>query len=302
MISWKEYLTILLDSYRENFDRLSEEEKHETQVNYTFVKPCQIEVLSFQKLLRDILLVSFDPKRPDKEFIINDRIKLDAKEYVSKRAQSDAIFLKYRKTFMSYLKKERIHYIWRSLEEDMSVHFFDNLREQYPDPKTLALERFEEERKEIRNRLLRNARLSQYENLSIEVKKLKEQLKYISDTNLRLDTLATTDALNSYIRKVKRIDKHEKRIDKIEKDIGGVRRIMGVSEKFQDWRIMASDLETLKKTHVAKELFQSEIKRLDQRIDSLKEIKFWSKRTLLEISLAIIAAIATLYGAGVIKF
>jgi len=38
---------------------------------------------------------------------------------------------------------------------------------------------------------------------------------------------------------IKKIDEYEKRISKIEEDICGVRRIIGVSKEFQDWRVLA---------------------------------------------------------------
>ena len=60
-------------------------------------------------------------------------------------------------------------------------------------------------------------------------------------------------------------------------------------------------------------LSHQKIKRLDEkieesketlntRIDDLKAIKFWSKRTVLEIALTIWGAILTLYVAGILKF
>ena len=81
----------------------------------------------------------------------------------------------------------------------------------------------------------------------------------------------------------------------------------------QDFRVFITDIEYLKKSHVHKEVFLVEIKRLDEkinrglealntRIEDLKAIKFWSKRTLLEIALAIWGAIITLYATGILKF
>ena len=84
-------------------------------------------------------------------------------------------------------------------------------------------------------------------------------------------------------------------------------------EDFQDLRVYTTDVEYLKKTHVHKEVFLVEIKRLDEkinrglealntRIEDLKAIKFWSKRTLLEIALAVWGAIVTLYATGILTF
>jgi hypothetical protein len=114
------------------------------------------------------------------------------------------------------------------------------------------------------------------------------------------------EKIDKALKEIKRIDEHEKKLMSVEKDIVGMRRLVGSSQEFQDWRVMASDVETLKKTHVTKELFESEIRRIDQKIDSLKEIKFWSKRAIVDIVLAMVATvsttIATLMAAGIIKF
>ena len=119
---------------------------------------------------------------------------------------------------------------------------------------------------------------------------------------MKLELSEHTNKIDNSIRNIRELEQHEKRLDKIEQEIGGVRKMIGTTKEYQDFRVFTTDIEELKKSHVHKQVFQSEIKRLDQRIEDLKAIKFWSKRTLLEIALAIMAVIATLYGAGVIKF
>lgn len=79
-----------------------------------------------------------------------------------------------------------------------------------------------------------------------------------------------------------------------------MRRLIGVTKEFQDWRLLVSDVLTIKRDYTTQSIFQSEIARLDQRIEDLKAIRFWSKRTLVDIILAIIALIATLIAADVI--
>ena len=308
MISWQTYLTTMVDTFRKNYNTLTEGQKAVAQLNTTFSEPCQIEVFSFKKPRRDMLLVSFDPKRPDKEFVIHDEIGIDAETYVSRRAQSDNIFRKHKKGFSSTLTRKVLGTQWENLTKRMSVYYFDNLRKQHPDPKIFAYKRFMEVHFFTRENVSRMARLGQYAQLSREVDKLKTQLKQISDENLRSSALSTTEGISSRITEVKKIDEHEKRIEKIEQDIGGVRKIIGVTKEFQDWRILVSDVNRLKGEHVPKEVFESEIKRLEDkikgtntRIEDLKAIKFWSKRTLLEIALGIWGAIITLYAAGILK-
>jgi len=142
----------------------------------------------------------------------------------------------------------------------------------------------------------------QIEETVVDLRKNVEAIP--EEVDLRNKIIETTEKLENQMKEL-----HER----LEAEVGGVRQLIGTSEKFQDFKAFTTDIEHLKTTHVAKEIFHSEIKRVDEKIDKglealntriedLKAIKFWSKRTLLEIALAIMAVIATLYGAGVIKF
>ncbi len=112
---------------------------------------------------------------------------------------------------------------------------------------------------------------------------------------------------------VNRLEKQEELVTTISEDVDGVRRLVGVSKEFQDWRLLISDVTRLKEEHISKREFDVDIKRLDEkiekgfdsfntRIEDLKAIKFWSKRTVLEIALTIWGVFLTLYVAGIIKF
>ena len=115
------------------------------------------------------------------------------------------------------------------------------------------------------------------------------------------------------IENTRRLDSQMKQLDKkVKKEIGAIRKLVGTSKDFLDWKAFSTDVEHLKETHIAKDVFDVHIKRLDEKIDKglealntriedLKAIKFWSKRTLLEIALAIWGAIVTLYATGILK-
>lgn len=120
-----------------------------------------------------------------------------------------------------------------------------------------------------------------------------------------------TKEIDSALQEIKRIDEHDKKLVSVEKDIVGMRRIVGESKDFQEWRVLTPEVQRLKDEHISRKEFESDIKRLDEKIDSvntrikdLREIKFWSKRAVLDIALAIVAtvstAIAALLAAGII--
>lgn len=104
-----------------------------------------------------------------------------------------------------------------------------------------------------------------------------------------------------------------KKLEKALWEIDRIHKTVEASKDFQDLRAFITDVEALKKSHIHKDVFIAETKRLDEKIDrglealntrieDLKAIKFWSKRTLLEIALTIWGTIVTLYTTGILKF
>jgi len=99
----------------------------------------------------------------------------------------------------------------------------------------------------------------------------------------------------------------------INREIVILRRLVDLTREVKDWKTLISDVDKLKEEYVLREVIDARIERLDEKIDNglealhtriedLKAIKFWSKRTLLEIALAIVATITSLYAAGILKF
>ena len=134
------------------------------------------------------------------------------------------------------------------------------------------------------------------------VSDIKRGAEAISEAKVRTEIIGATERLGT---QVKQLD------EKLGQEISAVRRLIGSSESLQDWKLLVSDVHRLKGEHVPREIFDTEVRRIDEKIDNwlkalntrledLKAIKFWSKRTLLEIALAIMTVIAALYGAGVI--
>ena len=198
--------------------------------------------------------------------------------------------------------KVRLGLLWSALTENASIYFFQNLQETYPDPRIYGKSRFKEVYGSVEIILRMRAREAKIRSIEEEIEEIATGIKKIQDESLRAKMLEHTNKISDSILDVKKLEQHELRLKSIEQEIGGVREMIGTTKEYQDFRAFTSDITELKKTHVHKEVFESEIKRLDQRIEDLKAIKFWSKRTLLEIALAIMTVIAVLYGAEVIKF
>ena len=127
------------------------------------------------------------------------------------------------------------------------------------------------------------------------------------------DIPETVQLKNKIIESTKRLEGQIKELNKkFEKEVAVLRDLKEVKEQFS-WRASSFDVKRLKETYLDKEVFDAHVKRLDEkienktealsiRIEDLKAIKFWSKRTVLEIALTIWGAFLTLYVAGIIKF
>lgn len=301
MIPWKQYLTIVVETFRSHYDKMANEERALAQLNLTFAKPCQIEFFSF-KDDGQIMFVTLLPNFSD-EIIVHENLGKDFNfsSVFDKRLPE----LNIKEILRRSIKdgKVRPSLSWLSLRgENASFYSFRNLQETYPDPKVYGRTRFKEVYELVESILRGRLRQTKIRSIEEEIKEIKAESKKILDESLRLKMLNHAGKISGSILDVKRLEQHEYKLKSIEQEIGGVRKMIGTTKEYQDFRAFTSDITELKKTHVHKEVFESEIKRLDQRIEDLKAIKFWSKRTLLEMALAIIAAIATLYGAGVIKF
>ena len=126
---------------------------------------------------------------------------------------------------------------------------------------------------ELRQRI----RTKQRQKIEETVDNLKEDAKAIPETvELRNKILESTQRLDNQIKELNR---------KVDEDVQALRRLVGTSEDFLDWKAFSTDVKLLKETHITKEIFDTHIERLDEkinkgldalntRIEDLKAIKF----------------------------
>jgi hypothetical protein len=131
-----------------------------------------------------------------------------------------------------------------------------------------------------------------------KTEQIKSQAEKVQDLTQRETLLKATKDIELSLAKLSVLEQQAQKMNAIEGEIEGVRKLIGTSKEYQDWKILVEEVASFKKIpHVTKELFDSEIRRLDQRIDSLREIKFWSKRTALDLALAALATTSTIIAA-----
>lgn len=316
MASLKEYLSTLVEAFRRDYDTLSKEEKNAVQLNLTFAEPCQIEFFSFEND-GQLMIVTLESNRPD-ALTIHEHVKAPFSSTITRRL-ADLGIPRY---WIKRLEKRKgiSDGTWQSLSKDSSAYSFADLQKTYPSPDFYAKVRFRDVKRLAQDNLRSRMRSGEYKAIEREVEIIKASMKKIEDAKLREKMLEVTGKIDKSISTIKKLEHYEKRLDKIEQEIGGVRTMIGATKEFQDFRVLTTDLEDLKKSHIHKDVVTTEIKRLDEKIDKtlenlktrmealntriedLKAIKFWSKRTLLEIALAILATLTTLYAVGIIKF
>jgi hypothetical protein len=96
------------------------------------------------------------------------------------------------------------------------------------------------------------------------VVKIKRDAEEIPASEVREKILSETTKLEQEMTQLKK---------KLDEEIDGVRKIIGNSSEFQDFRVFSSDVSDLKKSHVPKEVFESKINELNTRIDSFNHIR-----------------------------
>jgi len=234
-----------------------------------FYKPCQFHIFEFSSISRVLWLITHVKNKPDMAIKVFKGIEEKPKAFVSAHKQ----YKKYSWTFdiTEDVKEFKFHPELLTAKDHLGFLFSSEPRNIIYKAKELG-----------------NAKMS---SLIVE----------------------STKTLEDSLDKLRKIDEHEQKLMTLEDEIIGVRKLVGTTKEFQEFRAFTTELENLKKTHIHREVFLTEVKRLDEkmekglealntRIEDLKAIKLWSKRTLLEIALAILAIISTLFATGTLKF
>jgi len=297
MISWEEFLSQTVTAYRKEFNKLSKRSQKlikEKEFHNSLLRPCQIEVLDAGEKKTAVWLVVHDNNLPDMMFKIHKNVKdISVSQFLKK---------------YEFLTAESLEKVLTAKYSYHEIYMKD----------TMSGFRRDVEPQYIGNELLRWSAEplfeQQYNIIESGTDGLKKSIAKISEVEIRDELLATTKRIDASLQEIRRLDK----------EIGEVRKLVGVTKEIQDWRLLFTDVGRLKDEHVPKQVFDAKIERLDEkiekglenlnkrvdegvkalntRIEDLKAIKFWSKRTLLEIALAILAIISTLFATEILKF
>jgi hypothetical protein len=308
-INWEEYVTKAIIAFRKEFEKFSSREQEQVREiaydRFPF-EPCQIEVLDFGVGKAVVCIVVHDKNFPDMMFKVHKDVKtLSVSEFIKK--------YKSELSLLSDLMKSQKDYE-KLLLNDGFLHFVVK--------ESIDIVRSSESPQQMAKYLIYNAKSvlkgEQVGVIERSTDGLKKSIAKISEDDIRNEMYATMKDMGFALREIKRLDD----------DMSKMRQLVGSSQEYQEWKLLVSDVDRLKGEHVPREVFDAHIERIDEKIDKgldslntriekglgalsiriedLKAIKFWSKRTILDIVLAIIATastiIAALLAAGVLKF
>jgi len=304
VMSWEEYVKRNISHFRAfNEARMISEYKDAFATErWAFLTslfpPCQVVVLDFGETYPTSFLVVHNSKKQDMDTIILENLN-----------PKNLTFQDLKKRLLDLLSSQEIqdiHKIIGSIEPRAGTRWISSWMPLYNS--ALVMSRDDPRTENSPNALSMN--LTEAMNFYAARYLEDKQRAKIEETvsSLRKDAEAIPkdfDFRDKIIETTARLEAQVEQLNKkVDEEIGGVRRLVGTTKDFQDFRVFTTDVTDLKKSHVPREVFDSEIKRLEQKIDSMKEIiasmkeiKFWSKNNILIISLAIIATASTLIAA-----
>jgi type I site-specific restriction endonuclease len=251
MISWEEYLTEAVTLFRKEFEKLSPEKQDRIREKYFDnlpLKPCQIEVLEFEGEKGVVCLIAHDSRFPDMMFKTQKDVKsFEVSEFIKKYKYSHPLLSD--DVIEQLLLPDSLHIITKN-----TAKITLGARQDFS-PQDLA-EAFLSSAKEV-------LKTEQVDVIKRSTEGLKESIAKISEKDVRDELLVTTEKIDGALQEIRRIDE----------EIGKVRQLVGVSQEYQDWRLLVSDVHRLKGEHVSKEVFKAKLDELDTRINSLAEIR-----------------------------
>jgi len=301
---WQKFLQRVVTAYRDRMDALSEEERYtllhllptyRLAQNLVLYEPCQIVVFTFSPSIRTSFLVLHDPSHPDCEFFSYEGIS-DLLLFEKNATREHPFWLKAARSLAFFAGW---HGRGLSFSEEGALAYFEG-QEARSSPDYVMNELFGSAQDWLRESLIHLGTRRIQETTG----ELRQDAMSITQKEIRTRVLESTGAIEVALRQMRRLDPLERSVTAIQEEIKGVRTLIGATKEFQEFRVLTSEVDRLSREHVSKDVFDETVRRLDQQLEALttrfndlRETKFWSRRTLIDIALGLIAAISTIYAA-----
>lgn len=309
----------MVTQFRQDFDRRITLEqrtllttKHELEdlLGLVLAEPTQIAVFDFVEPFPVGFLIVHNPNFRDLDFYVYERVA-NPQDLRKLFTQEKPFWLADFKQlgFFKELDREPIWSSSYTYHKERALLWFTE-KEARKEPRFIVNALLNE----IDNDVIRERIVEERRRIGESSQDLKLSASKIPEPGIRAKVLDATKTIDEALGRMKLLEKdYEKRFGSIEDEIGGVRRLIGATKEYQDFRVLTSAVDEIKKDHVNKPLFDETIRRVDERIDGLstriddmQAIRFWSKRTILDMILGAVATISTivaaLLAAGILHF
>ena len=216
-MSSEEFLTEVVKGFRKEFEKFAPDEQRLIKASCDGIpfEPCQIEVLDFGAGKPVIWILIHDNQLPDMTFKIHkDAKSLQESEFIRKCDKNIANVL-----FDNYEKILSGGDLFIILSKRM-LQFFEDYA---------TVQETIEEFIEIAKIALKEGHLDSIEH---NTNRLRESITRIPEESIRKEILSITRKIDTSLREIKRLDEE---IDK-------VRRLVGASREYQDWRVLVLSL------------------------------------------------------------
>lgn len=253
MTSWGPFLREAIEFYRKEFKRWFNPEQQkrirEKALENSLLEPCQIEVLKWKKAKGAVLLLIHDDQLPDMVFKIHKAVEsLDSSEFLAKYKRHFGLPI----DLQEFMKEiPRVHDNLLVLTRK-TINVYGG---ELPPPQELA------------RSFLRSAqrvfKTEKIDDIGRSTKGLKKSIAKIPEKDIREELLANAKKIDSSTQEIRRMDE----------EINKMRQLVGVSQEYQDWKVLVSDVHRLKGEHVPREVFESKVKELSTKIEAFEKIE-----------------------------
>jgi len=215
-----------------------------------------------------VLTSTNNEDRPDMEFVVHEKPE-NPDEFMDKFIERNPELKSVRKEITKVLFDKNTN---PAVKFALFTPYFRQTSISSPEtlsPNVYALEHFGD----IRDIIVNEFSQKQREVIESASRRLKKDIEKIPESEARAILEERVKSIEGALLKIKRLEKLDEKVSSIEGEIRGIRTLVGVSEEFRDWRVLALDVSRLKEEHVPKEVFTSEITTLKERIDALSGLR-----------------------------
>lgn len=270
ILNWTDYIRSNIAEFRKQYEKFSEEEKsllarQAITSNLILTEPCQVVVLDIKDHRLVILYVLHNKEYPDMNITILENLSLNKFSSASLSeapilqtlgtGDFSAIFEDVRMVTSSEMFSQGFSSAWQPRKESVFFLFSRNF---------LTFDAHSFSDYVLRWINIKIESLRRREKINETVNGIKRDAQAIPKIELKTKIVEATGTLK------KEIDDLNKKLDE---EIGGVRKMIGSTKEFQDFRVFTSDVTDLKKSHVPKDVFEAKIGELTARVDSLSDIR-----------------------------